>query len=55
MAALLMESNPQVPVPEIIEVMKETAYHPNGVDMRPDNRWGYGFIQPLEAIRALQS
>jgi len=54
-AALLMESNPKAPVPDIIEVMKETAHHPGGADMRPDNRWGYGMIDPSEAIRALRS
>ena len=54
-AALLMESDREVPVPDIIEVMKETAHHPGGADMRPDNRWGYGMLDPSEAIRALHS
>jgi subtilisin family serine protease len=54
-AALLMESSPEAPVPEIIEVMKETALHPMGSDMRPDNRWGYGLLQPLEAMKVLRS
>ena len=50
-----MESDPEVPIPDIIEVMKETAYHPGGEDMRPDNRWGYGVLRPLDAIQALHS
>jgi len=53
-AALLMESNPGAPIPDIIKVLKETAYHPNGEEDRPDNRWGHGLIQPLEAMAALQ-
>jgi subtilisin family serine protease len=52
-AALLMSAKPQAPVTEVIEAMKKTARHPLGVDVRPDNRWGYGMIQPLEALHAL--
>jgi subtilisin family serine protease len=52
-AALLMSAKPQAPVTEIIEALKKTAKHPLGVDARPDNRWGYGMIQPLEALSAL--
>ena len=52
-AALLMSAKPQAPVTEIIEALKKTAKHPLGVDARPDNRWGYGMIQPLEALGAL--
>lgn len=52
-AALLMSAKPQAPVTEIIEALKQTAKHPLGVDARPDNRWGYGMIRPLEALHAL--
>lgn len=52
-AALLMAAKPQAPVSEIVEALKQTAKHPFGVDARPDNRWGYGMIQPLEALSVL--
>jgi serine protease AprX len=52
-AALLMAAKPEVPVTTIIEVLKETAEHPGGDPFRPDNRWGYGLIRPLEALKAL--
>ena len=52
-AALLMAAEPNSPVTDIMEVLKETAKHPTG--NRPDNRWGYGVVQPLEALAALQS
>ncbi len=52
-AALLMAARPQAPVAEIVRVLKETARHPKGKKYRPDNRWGYGLIQPIEALRAL--
>ena len=53
-AALLMAAKPDVPTPEIMQVLKETAKHPGGEDDRPDNRWGYGLVQPLEALKALE-
>lgn len=52
-AALLMSAKPEAPVTDIINVLKETAKHPEGSHRRPDNRWGYGLIQPVEALRAL--
>ncbi|MBD2235013.1 S8 family serine peptidase [Phormidium tenue] len=52
-AALLMAAKPTAPVTDIIEVLKETASHPDGKDLRPCNRWGYGLIQPIEALKAL--
>jgi subtilisin family serine protease len=52
-AALLMAAKPDAPVSEIIQVLKETAKHPNGPQNRPDNRWGYGMIRPAEALKAL--
>ncbi len=52
-AALLMAAKPQVPVAEIMQALRETAYHPGGKQYRPDNRWGYGMIQPVEALKAL--
>ncbi len=53
--ALLMAAQPEAPVSDIIQVLKETALHPNGNDRRPDNRWGYGMIRPTEALKALGS
>jgi subtilisin family serine protease len=54
-AALLMAAHPETSVKDIIEVIKQTAKHPDGDQNRPDNRWGYGRIQPLEAHKALSS
>jgi serine protease AprX len=53
-AALLMAANPNVPTERIIRVLKETARHPSGEGLRPDNRWGYGIIRPVEALQALE-
>ena len=52
-AALLMSAKPEAPVTDIIQVLKETADHPKGKAYRPDNRWGYGLIQPVKALKAL--
>jgi len=52
-AALLMAAKPEAPVTDIIQVLKETAEHPVGTAARPDNRWGYGLIRPVEALKAL--
>ena len=52
-AALLMSAKPNAPVSAIMEVIKETARHPGGRELRPDNRWGYGIIRPKEALAAL--
>lgn len=52
-AALLMAAHPTVPVRELIQVLKETADHPKGEIYRPDNRWGFGQIRPVEALRSL--
>lgn len=52
-AALLMEAHPEALVPDIIQALKETAKHPDGAQFRPDNRWGYGRVRPLEALAAL--
>ena len=52
-AALLMAARPEVPVTDIIRVLKETAEHPAGTPSRPDNRWGHGLIRPTEALKAL--
>ena len=54
-AALLMAARPTAPVEDIIKVLKETATHPQGKEYCPDNRWGYGLIQPLAALQALTS
>lgn len=52
-AALLMAAKPDAPVAQIMQALKDTAWHPYGADRRPDNRWGYGLIQPVEALKAL--
>lgn len=52
-AALLMAAKPEAPVGEIIRALKETAKHPGGDKLRPDNRWGHGLIQPLKALQSL--
>jgi serine protease AprX len=52
-AALLMAAKPNARVAEIVGALKETAEHPAGTQIRPDNRWGYGFVRPAEALRAL--
>ena len=54
-AALLMAAKPAAQVSDITRVLKETAKHPDGNEKRPDNRWGYGLIQPAEALKALSS
>jgi subtilisin family serine protease len=52
-AALLMAAKPETPVADIIHALKETAKHPGGDKLRPDNRWGYGLIQPVRALQLL--
>lgn len=52
-AALLMAAKPTAPVTDIMTALKETAQHPGGNDRRPDNRWGWGVVQPVEALNAL--
>jgi subtilisin family serine protease len=51
-AALLMSAYPEANVTDIAAALRETAKHPGGL-VRPDNRWGYGLIQPGEALKAL--
>ena len=53
-AALLMAAQPKAPVTDIIRVLKETAKHPAGIKRRQDNRWGWGLIQPHQALQALK-
>ena len=53
-AALLMAARPKAPVSAIAEALRSTAKHPSGKrELRPDNRWGFGSIRPLEALKAL--
>ena len=54
-AALLMAAHKNARASDIATVLKETARHPDGRQGRPDNRWGYGMIQPKEALSALSS
>lgn len=52
-AALLMAAKPDAPIDAIVRVLRETAHHPGGPRRRPDNRWGWGMIRPVDALRAL--
>lgn len=54
-AALLMAAHRNAAVSDISRVLKETAKHPGGPDSRPDNRWGWGMIRPMDALGALSS
>jgi hypothetical protein len=54
-AALLMAAQPAASADDIARTLKDTAEHPGGPSSRPDNRWGYGMIQPAKAIDALAS
>jgi len=52
--ALLMAAKPATPVRDIIQAVRDTAEHPAADStLRPDNRWGYGLIQPAKALKAL--
>jgi serine protease AprX len=50
---LLMAVHPDALISDIIQAMKDTAKHPRGNPYFPDNRWGYGMVQPVEALKAL--
>lgn len=52
-AALLMSACPDREIHDIIKALKDTALHPGGKRKRPDNRWGYGIINPVGALKAL--
>ena len=52
-AALLMAAKPNAGAADIADVLRDTAYHPGGANKRPDNRWGWGEIRPLDALAAL--
>ncbi|HWS85656.1 MAG TPA: S8 family serine peptidase [Pyrinomonadaceae bacterium] len=53
-AALLMAAKPAAPLADIVTALKQTAKHPAGDDPnRQDNRWGFGMIRPVEALKAL--
>lgn len=52
-AALLMAADENATAQKIMRALKETARHPSGEGLRPDNRWGFGLIRPLEALQAL--
>ncbi len=53
-AALLMAAKPDAQIEDLIDILKETSKHPDGEQYRPDNRWGHGLIQPVEALKALE-
>ena len=52
-AALLMAAKPNAGVDDIADALRDTAYHPGGNSKRPDNRWGWGEIRPLDALNQL--
>ncbi|HEX6012919.1 MAG TPA: S8 family serine peptidase [Geminicoccaceae bacterium] len=51
--ALLMAAKPDAGARDIVLALKESAWHPAGTTLRPDNRWGYGLIRPAEALKLL--
>ncbi len=53
-AALLMSANPDASATDVLKALKETALHPQGDEQRPDNRWGYGIVQPLAALELIK-
>lgn len=53
-AALLMAANPDASATDVLKALKETAVHPQGETRRPDNRWGYGMVQPVAALELIQ-
>ncbi len=53
-AALLMAAHPEATVYQVMAALRDTARHPKGTARRPDNRWGYGLIQPVAALAALE-
>jgi len=52
--ALLMSAVPGASARNVVNAVNETAKHPNGAHLRPCNQWGWGLIQPAEALRALR-
>ena len=52
-AALLMSSKPNATAIDIANAIRITARHPDGQSHRPDNRWGWGEVRPLAALKAL--
>jgi subtilisin family serine protease len=51
--ALLMAAKPDAGARDVVLALKESAWHPAGTTLRPDNRWGYGLIRPAEALKLL--
>lgn len=47
--AVLMAACPDKSVVEIFDAVRQTASHPRGTN-RPDNRHGYGVINPIDAL-----
>lgn len=50
--ALLMSAHPDVKATRLMDVIRETADHPE-MPNRPDNRWGWGEIRPKAALAKL--
>ena len=52
-AAVIMSGKPAANSSQIAEALRDTARHPSGPKLRPDNRWGWGEARPLRAFRKL--
>jgi subtilisin family serine protease len=53
-AAVLMSAHKDASLDDIVSALIKTAKHPGGATSAPDNRWGYGVVQPTEALGELQ-
>ena len=52
-AAVLMSAKPAVGTTQVADALRLTARHPSGLQLRPDNRWGWGEARPLSALQHL--
>ncbi len=52
-AAVLMSARSGAAASQIADTLRSTARHPSGAQQRPDNRWGWGEVNPLQALRRL--
>lgn len=48
-AAVLMSAKPNASAEDIATALRDTAHNPHGENRRPDNRWGWGEIRPMDA------
>lgn len=52
-AAVIMSAKPAANSSQIADALRDTARHPSGSKLRPDNRWGWGEARPLRVFRKL--